>query len=63
MLPIKEVEGAFYNLHATVKEDFRQMFIYSDSYWMNKVSLSEWNKYDSTSNSCEGTRQFINCTA
>jgi hypothetical protein len=43
LLPLVEVETSFYQLRATqnkkVKEELRQLFLYFDEYWMNKIPL------------------------
>jgi hypothetical protein len=61
LLPLAEVETSFYQLRATqnkkVKEELRQLFLYFDEYWMNKIPLEMWNVHGSeyrTNNNCEG---------
>jgi hypothetical protein len=61
LLPLHEVETAFYQLRATatsrIKQELRQLFLYFDEYWMNKVPVTMWNVYGHehrTNNSCEG---------
>lgn len=61
LLPLAEVETSFYHLRATqntkVKNQLRQLFLYFDEYWMNKIPLQMWNVHGSdhrTNNTCEG---------
>ncbi|CAF1683618.1 unnamed protein product [Rotaria magnacalcarata] len=65
-LPLDEVESFFYNLLGTVnsrvKELLRQLFLYHDDYWINKVPLEMWNVHGiqhRTNNSCEGIYIYI----
>ena len=61
LLPLHEVEVAFYQLRATatsrIKQELRQLFLYFDEYWMNKVPMKMLNAHGHehrTNNSCDG---------
>jgi hypothetical protein len=62
LLLLHEGESSFYNLRATViasvKEQLRQLLLYSDDYWMNSVPLEMWGvhgRHQYTNNACDGT--------
>lgn len=61
LLPLREVETSFYQLRSSassrIKEELRQLFLYFDDYWMNRVPLKMWNVHGQehrTNNVCEG---------
>ncbi|CAF1246239.1 unnamed protein product [Adineta ricciae] len=47
MLPLDVVETSFYQLRTALnnrqKEELRQLFLYYNDYWMNKVPINMWN--------------------
>jgi hypothetical protein len=69
LLPLDQVEHAFYNLRASldasVKKQLRQLFLYFDNYWMTGVSLEIWNVHGHqyrTNNVCEGMSSYLYST-